>query len=74
MYVSGQLYILAALTPWKSATDTHCLGGQADPRFSLDILEERKISGPPGSQTTISQPLIHSLVTILTELSRLIFR
>lgn len=72
--MSGQLYILATLTPYKSTTDTQCLGGQADPRFSLGVLEERKISGPPGRQTTISQSLIHSLVTILTELSRLIVR
>jgi hypothetical protein len=66
--VSGQLYILATLTPSESATDTQCIRGQADPRYSLDILKERKISGPPGSQITISQSLIHSLITKLTEL------
>jgi len=31
--VSGQLYVLDALTPWKSATDAQCIGGQADPQI-----------------------------------------
>jgi len=40
--VSGQLYVLAALTPWKSATDTQCIGGQADPQIQPGYFEREK--------------------------------
>ena len=60
MDVSGQFHAPAALAPGK-APRTHCRGDWVNPSASLDVVEQRKISGScRDSNPGIYQLLVQS--------------
>jgi hypothetical protein len=46
--MSGQLHVLAALTPEKKPPVMHFIGSWVDPRADLDDVEKRKFLTQPG--------------------------
>jgi hypothetical protein len=58
-------------TSEETAPGTHCIGGWVGPSADLDVMEKKKISWPYREWNTDSS-VVRSLVTIPTDLSRLI--
>jgi hypothetical protein len=70
MEVSGQLYALVSLLPGKEPVVKHWTGGWVGLRTNLDAVAKRRISYPCREKNP-GRPA-HNLVTILTELSRVL--
>jgi hypothetical protein len=60
MELSGQLHILATLSPGK-VSSTHWVGGSVGPRAGLDVVGKKKIPSHNRNWTPVIQPIAFSL-------------
>jgi len=66
----GELHAPATSLQGKQSTDTHWTGGWVCPRGGLDAVAKRNLY--PCRESNPGGP-VHSLVTVLDEISRLLF-
>jgi len=71
MELNGQLPTPATLPPGKEPSHTHWIGGWIRPRACLDAMAKRKNLCP--CRESNSGRLAHGIVTILTEILRLLY-
>jgi hypothetical protein len=69
--LDGQFHAPGPFSSRETVLGTHCIESWVEPKACPDAIGKRKISCPTKNETSTSQFSTHSLVTIMTEPSRL---